>query len=275
MQAKVFWVHNLYFTPTSQDNYRTSAEALLEILDQALKEQEEHILLTDSNLHHPSWSKSCQLYSEIATSFKELMDHQGLELAIAPFTPTRARTLVEPPSSAIDLSFVSISLLNSFISSQINLDFHTGSDHRPVQTILSLEISKKARTCQRNWRTLDLDQVRKEAGNLPPILSLLSREEVDNYLEVLDTALQEVVDKTTQPLRDSRYTASWWNQEIKEKIKEERRLRRKVLQNQEPVYKLEEVIKEKKYLIKKAKRNTFRTQLQNMADTQQYWRIAK
>ena len=84
-----------------------------------------------------------------------------------------------------------------------------------------------------------------------------------------------MVDKTTQLLRDSRYTAFWWNQEIKEKIKEERRLRRKVFQNQELVYKLEEVIKEKKYLIKKAKRNTFRTQLQNMADTQQYWRIAK
>ena len=98
---------------------------------------------------------------------------------------------------------------------------------------------------------------------------------MDNYLEVLDKALQEVADKTTQPLKDSRNTASWWNQEIKEKIKEERRLRRKVLQNQEPVYKLEEVIKEKKYLIKKAKRNTFRTQLQNMADIQQYWRIAK
>ena len=117
VQAKVFWVHNLYFTSTSQDNYRTSAEALLEILDQALKEQGEYILLTDSNLHHPSWSKSCQLYSEIATSFKELMDHQGLELAIAPFTPIRARTLVEPPSFTIDPSFVSVSLLNSFVFS--------------------------------------------------------------------------------------------------------------------------------------------------------------
>ena len=44
---------------------------------------------------------------------------------------------------------------------------------------------------------------------------------MDNYLEVLDKALQEVIDKTIQPLRDSRYTTSWWNQEIKEKIKEE------------------------------------------------------
>ena len=171
MQAKVFWVHNLYFTPTNQENYRVSAEALLDVLAQALEKEGEHILLTDSNLHHLSWSKSSQLYSELATKFKELTDDQGLELAIAPFTPTRARALAEPPSSAIDLSFTSISLLNFFISSQINLDFHTGSDHRPVQTILSLETPKKARTHQRNWRTLDLDQVKKEAKNLPPILS--------------------------------------------------------------------------------------------------------
>ena len=90
VQAKVFWVHNLYFTPTSQENYRVSAEALLDVLAQALEKEGEHILLTDSNLHHPSWSKSSQLYSELATKFKELTDDQGLELAIAPFTLLKA-----------------------------------------------------------------------------------------------------------------------------------------------------------------------------------------
>ena len=54
VQTKVFWVHNLYFTPTSQENYKTSAEALLDVLAQALEKQREHILLTDSNLYHPS-----------------------------------------------------------------------------------------------------------------------------------------------------------------------------------------------------------------------------
>ena len=145
MQAKVFWVHNLYFTSTSQENYRALVEALLEVLAQALEKEEEYIRLTDLNLH-PSWSKFSQLYSKLATKFKELTDDQGLELAIAPFTPTRARTLAESPFSAINLSFISISLLNSFISSQINLDFYKGSDHRPVQTILSLETLKKTRT---------------------------------------------------------------------------------------------------------------------------------
>ena len=39
--------------------------------------------------------------------------------------------------------------------------------------------------------------------------------------------------------------------------------------------KLEKVIKEKKSLIKNAKRKTFRTQLQNIAETQKYWKIAR
>ena len=126
-----------------------------------------------------------------------------------------------------------------------------------------------------DWRTLDLDQVKKEAKNLPPIPPLLNREEVDKYLENLDKALQELADKITRPLRDSKYTVPWWNQEIKEKIKKERKLRRKVFQNQEPVHKLEKVIKKKKYLIKNAKRKTFREQLQNLAETQKHWKIAR
>ena len=73
---------------------------------------------------------------------------------------------------------------------------------------------------------------------------------MDNYLENLDKVLQELADRTTRSLRDSKYTVPWWNQEIEEKIKKERKLRRKVFQNQEPVYKLEKVIKEKKHLMR-------------------------
>ena len=80
VQAKVFWVHNLYFTPTSQENYRVSAEALLDVLAQALEKEGEHILLTDSNLHHPSWSKSSQLYSELATKCDKAIAEQNSSL---------------------------------------------------------------------------------------------------------------------------------------------------------------------------------------------------
>ena len=68
---------------------------------------------------------------------------------------------------------------------------------------------------------------------------------MDNYLENLDKAFQDLADKITQSLRDSKYTVLWWNQKIKNNIKKKRWLRRKVLQNQESVQKLEKIIKEK------------------------------
>ena len=46
------WVHNLYFTPSSQRNYTEASDSLLLLLQTALQERGQHILLTDSNLHH-------------------------------------------------------------------------------------------------------------------------------------------------------------------------------------------------------------------------------
>ena len=89
--------------------------------------------------------------------------------------------------------------------------FHTESDHRPVHTILSLETPRKTRTDKKNWRTLDASQARQEADNLPPIPSLTSKKEVDDYLERLDKTLQEIANKTTQPCKESRYAVLWWN----------------------------------------------------------------
>ena len=47
------WIHNLYFTPSSQRNYTEVSDSLLLLLQTALQERGQYILLTDSNLHHP------------------------------------------------------------------------------------------------------------------------------------------------------------------------------------------------------------------------------
>ena len=46
------WVYNLYFTPSSQENYLQASEALLCLLQNALQAKGQYIL-TDSNLYHP------------------------------------------------------------------------------------------------------------------------------------------------------------------------------------------------------------------------------
>ena len=191
-------MHNLYFTPSSQENYTEVSEALLCLLQNALQVQGQHILLTDSNLHYPDWSKKRRLYSDTANKFQGLMKDLNLDLAIAPFTPTRARSLSEKPCSAIDLSFISSSLSNSLIFSKVALQFFHGSDHRPIQTSLDLDSPRNTWKPERNWKTLDSNLARVECEKLQLPSHFQDKDEVDKYLDYLDNFLQEVVSKSTQ-----------------------------------------------------------------------------
>ena len=269
------WVHNLYFTPSSQENYTEASEALLCLLQNALQEQGQHILLTDSNLHHPDWSKKRRLYSETANKFQDLMKDLNLDLAIAPFTPTRARSLSEKPCSSIDLSFISSSLSNSLIFSKVALQFFHGSDHRPVLTCLDLDPPRKIWKPERNWRTLDSNLARVECEKLHLPFHFQDKYEVDEYLEYLNNFLQEIASKSTQLQKQSGHSVPWWNQEIQNKVKEERRVRRKVQKRQASQEELEQATKLKKKAVRDGKQNTFRHQIHELASSSKFWKLAK
>ena len=269
------WVHNLYFTPSSQENYTEASEALLCLLQNALQEQGQHILLTDSNLHHPDWSKKRRLYSETANMFQDPMKDLNLDLAIAPFTSTRARSLSEKPCSSIDLSFISSSLSNSLIFSKVALQFFHGSDHRPVLTCLDLDPPRKIWKPERNWRTLDSNLARVECEKLHLLFHFQDKYEVDEYLEYLDNFLQEIASKSTQLQKQSGHSVPWWDQEIQNKVKEERRVRRKVQKRQASQEELEQATKLKKKAVRDGKQNTFRHQIHELASSSKFWKLAK
>ena len=88
------------------------------------------------------------------------MKDLNLDLAIAIFTPTRARSFSEKLCSAIDLSFISSSLSNSLIFSKVALQFVHRSDNRPILTSLDLDPPRKTWKPERNWKTLDLNLAR-------------------------------------------------------------------------------------------------------------------
>ena len=269
------WVHNLYFTPSSQENYLQASEALLCLLQNALQAKGQHILLTDSNLHHPDWSKKRRLYSDTAHKFQTLMKNSNLELAIAPFTPTRARSLSHKPCSPIDLSFISSSLSNSLIFSKIALQFFHGSDHRPVLTSLDLDSPRKTWKPERNWKTLDTNLAKQECNNLQLPFHFQDKHEVDEYLEYLNHFLQEIADRCTELQKQSSHSVPWWNQEIQTKVKQERRIRRQVLRGQASQEELEEATKLKKKAVREGKQNTFRKQVHELASPSKFWKLAK
>ena len=125
------------------------------------------------------------------------MKDSNLDLAIAPFTPTRARSLTQAPCSAIDLSFISSSLSNSLIFSKIALQFFHGSDHRPVLTSLNLNLPKKTWKPERNWKTLDSELARNKCDTLQQPFHFQNKHEVDEYLDYLNDFLQGIATQCT------------------------------------------------------------------------------
>ena len=147
------------------------------------------------------------------------MKNPNLELAIAPFTPTRARSLSHKLCSPIDLSFISSSSSNSFIFSKIALHFFHESDHRPVLTSLDLDSPRKTWKPEKNWKTLDTNLARQECNNLQLPFYFQDKYKVDKYLECLNHFLQEIADRFTELQKQSSHSVLWWNQEIQTKVK--------------------------------------------------------
>ena len=107
---------------------------------------------------------------------------------------------------------------------------------------------------------------------MPP---LQDKYEVDEYLEYLDNFLQEIASKSTQLQKQSGHSVPWWNQEIQNKVKEERRVRRKVQKRQASQEELEQATKLKKKAVRDRKQNTFRHQIHELASSSKFWKLAK
>ena len=189
--------------------------------------------------------------------------------------PLTARSFSEKPCSSIDLFFISSSLSNSLIFSKVALQFFHRSDHRPVLTCLDLDPPRKTWKPERNWRTLDSNLARVECEKLHLPFHFQDKYEVDEYLEYLDNFLQEIVSKSTQLQKQSGHSVPWWNQEIQNKVKEERRVRRKVQKKQASQEELEQATKLKKKTVRDGKQNTFRHQIHELASSSKFWKLAK
>ena len=98
---------------------------------------------------------------------------------------------------------------------------------------------------------------------------------IDKYLEYLDNFLQEVASKYTQLQKQSGHSVPWWNQEIQNKVREERKVRRQVLREQTSQEDLEQATKNKKKAVREGKQNTFRQQVHELASSSKFWKLAK
>ena len=223
------WVefHSVYSIPpgsTSTIEYDTP----LNTLRLELGRDTEHLVAGDFNLHHPWWGGvRCVTSHSAADRLIEVVEDLGMDLITPEGLITRS---FNNQKTTIDLAFGTDTVLNRVLSCDTREDLRTGSDHLPIFIQLDLDVIPTSdETPRRLWRHADTDLIRKEAYSLEPLNCLdLTPKTIEGYTEYMVGVLRTIIDKHVPPgKRSSGRGAPWWNQEIAEIVKEERRARRR------------------------------------------------
>lgn len=142
------FVHNIY-----NDKDGVVAQLAEELRK---REQAEHVVLGDLNLHHPAWGGEGVRASSGAEDLIKVMEKYGLELATEVGKPTWQRN---DQSSVIDLIFMTTSLLNRLVGCGVDMNQDHDSDHFPVTTTIDVETPAHEPPKRRNWKATDVNKL--------------------------------------------------------------------------------------------------------------------
>jgi Reverse transcriptase (RNA-dependent DNA polymerase)/Endonuclease-reverse transcriptase len=267
-------IHNIY-SETPPNLHTRNWNTPIPLLQQELQHPGEHLIVGDFNLHHPIWGgpgvNQWHTGSELVF---ELMDEYQLELITPIGLITREKS---QQRSTLDLAIGTPNLAQRLVTHQVLQGLH-GSDHLPLETIITSHLpvtNPLARPC---WKKLDTEKLQALAKQIPPPGTGLRPDEIDTYTEELVQLLQSFVQLTVPMSKPSKHATRWWNQDIKQAIQEERRAYRhwKATQTEGSWQALTGLQLVKKRLITEAKRDDWRREVHKAsASPEGLWKLAK
>ena len=176
-------IHNLYSQPPG--SLRTiDYNSPIPLLDTALTQPGEHLVLGDFNLHHPLWSGvQDPIQHDTADSLLTKAQLANLQL----LTPKGTITWGARGSrSTIDLAFGSEWAINRLLHCELRLDLDHRSDHFPIETTLAIEPVLAPIRQRRSWKSLDKSMVAAGAQGLrQPPTGILSVNSIEVYISYL------------------------------------------------------------------------------------------
>jgi hypothetical protein len=186
-------VHNCYSQPPGSFQAENLSSPIYRLAPLLLANTE-HLLLGDFNVHHPWWCSPRNPATHLlASSLVELVSQANLDL----LTPNGLPTFDGRGVSTIDLAFASSSLANRLVSCDIDDKLCHNSDHKPIA--ISFEDptpSYITPTRLRQWKKLDKELIARLALDLPQPLRLQNAQELDDYIDQLNTSIQSIVEHT-------------------------------------------------------------------------------
>ena len=251
--------------------------ALQQCLQQMTPTRYELIIMTgDFNSHHPMWNPpQYTRHDEEADKLIDLATDLSLNLLIPPGTVTYPNA-----NTAIDLVWANDTATTRMLKCGIALNHDQGSDHLPVETLLTSEIQQLPETPSFNYNKTDWEQFNKvlqqQLPHVPQQRTLWSPTAIDRYTEQLTNALRRAIEQTTPHKKPSPHSKRWWTPELTNLRRQANRLRNFYRRTHNSIDKAAWMEKAKDYGegIDKAKRTKWREYVEN-ADGKSIWQIKK
>ncbi len=190
---RVINIHNVY---SSSLIFYISRVVLIviETIKSKLKDEKEHILLKDFNLHHSMWeeiSKSTQ--HDAANQLIDVVLQTRMQLALS------INTIIwktRHSSSTIDFVFMISWLVNNVISYETRFDFNQSSNHISILITFTLEVDSMSFKQKRTWKRIDVDKLRKSLLLFVVSSSLINVEQMKVFVNLIQSSIQKIIDAT-------------------------------------------------------------------------------
>ncbi|KAF8223896.1 hypothetical protein L208DRAFT_1515704 [Tricholoma matsutake] len=103
------------------------------------------------------------------------------------------------------------------------------TDHYPIITQIDIYAPKTAWKLRQNFRLADWTELVKtlkdDLANIPPPTEIVTMQEFDDKLKVLNITIQNAIEKHVKLTTPSPYSKRWWTKELASKKKKMQQLR--------------------------------------------------
>jgi hypothetical protein len=276
--------------------YNPCNESLIPQLHEFLKHTKEKdrranfIVAGDFNCHHPMWNPPAYLrHDEAADELVNLANDLGLTLLTPPGTVTYPQNQDDNAQThggtAIDLTWASAALSQKLLKCQVAENHDQGSDHLPLETIISMEEAPRnddepqldiART---DWEKFN-SSLKERMPELNAKLNVSTPCKLDYSVQRLIKTLQKALRDSTPTKRKCPHSKRWWTKKLTGLRRKANRARNRFRRTRDPYRR--EVLREEwrrranSYTeeIRKAKEETWRNFVESAEGTS-IWDVKK
>ena len=169
------------------------------------------IISGDFNLHHPLWNPtSYHNHDDKADILINTFTHLNLSLLLLPGTITYPNA-----KTTIDLVWGNKKATQNLIACTTSHKHNVGSDHLPIQTIISAATQPTPVQYTYNFNKTDWETLKaKVTSYLPNLQTPDNPTDINKYATDIVNAIQQAINDTTPHKQPCPHSKQWWKPEL-------------------------------------------------------------